>query len=273
MFSPCNANTPAGHLLGDARRAWSNVVLFCGMTVLAGGFLDSPDLQGDIVVTERLSRQYVEYSGGFAIDGESGSAGINALLPGLYPTTLSFSGSHHAEGNYAGHEWSYDVGWALSQSWATTSNTLHAEGSMTLIATGTDTFGMGGWNNQEMYFDVSETTDYDLTGFISGNQTVDFQVYNEQFGFWHRLYLAYGNPLNFSKTGTLDPGLYRIINNPYSFTADGNAQPVNNWSWTIGFQNGQVSAAVPEPASAFTVTGLTGLLLLRRRWRGPRRTF
>jgi hypothetical protein len=243
-------------------------ILLAGLVVLIGGFRSPSSLLGDIIVSGRLAREYVSYSGGYAIDGESGAAGSDVLFPGLLPQSLDLTGTHHADGEYAGHTWSYDVGWNLHQSWGITQQTIMAEGSMALAATGSDTFGIDGWNNQEIYFDVTETTGYDLTGYISGRQTVDFQAYNETYDQWFRIFLAYGDPLDFSKNGTLNPGLYRLINNPYSFTADANSQPVNEWTWTIGFQNGTVSAAVPEPGSGLAFLSLSWIPLIRRRRAG-----
>ena len=69
----------------------------------------------------------------------------------------------------------------------------------------------------------------------------------------------------FSLSGTLNPGLYRLQNDPYTFSGGG-ATDVNNAFDATLTLTGAVAAVVPEPGAATLLACGLAVMALKR-WR------
>jgi hypothetical protein len=259
------------------------IVLCAGAIVLAG--LATGARASSVTVTGRTYTNFVYYSGGRAIESADGHDGsgtgmVPDTLQGLTPTDVAISGSAHHEGT--AYEWAYTAIWNVQQGYTASGNTLHAYGSTYLeIQPVFATTGISGWNTQEIQFVVSGTTAYDVAGHVSAayygtdqdstRQNFALQEWNSVASIWVSLYFNYTDD-DFTHSGSLDDGLYRILNFAYSMTAD--TTPFvqdSSWDWTLTFADAQVSAAVsatPLPAAVWLMgTGLFGLIGLTRRRR------
>jgi len=232
-------------------------------------------------VDGRESVAYAEYFGGFAIAYDGGSDGSLLPLTAFAPSALALDGSHTYNGAYLYWTVTYTVNWQLSQDLTIDSpahrisgqGTVHLDESSAVVgpncAPCAASVYITGRNNQALTFTLDASTAYQFHSETTTGQWVELARWDEPaqrwFGLWSGPIENQG--LVFDRSGTLQPGRYRLQNNPYDFTADSVPPSWDNaWSYSLTLPDAAITA-VPEPAGA--ALALLGLVVLG--WRARRR--
>jgi hypothetical protein len=253
---------------------------------LLGGALTA-EAASSVALSGRESVNYFYYFGGFAISSDEGEDGAplpvaggpftGTLLSNLEPRTLAIAGNRHAPLHYLFWDGFLDETWSQNQTYdfgdGAQGAVLNAAGASSITQV-SQVCGLGkcglatelhrSTNTQSLEFTLSGASAYDLTGSTRGGQWVDLSRWDENFGQWTSV--VFGaiatRDSDFALSGELSAGLYRIGNDPYTFTAGGPDDVDNAWSYTLTLKD---ASTVPLPAAAWLMGGALGVLTLRRR--------
>jgi len=239
----------------------------------------------------RTSVNYLYYFGGFAVSADEGEDGAPAPLPGgawegtvltgFDMPQLAIQGMDHHNIQYLGWLGHLDETWDQAQSFSFTQGLagaeLHIDGHAAITQT-SEVCSMGSGcflaselhrstNTVALEFTLDAANPYTLTGSTSGGQYVDLQRWDVLSQRWFPVVFGAFDTINttFALSGTLNPGLYRLQNDPYTFSAGGAADVNNRFDATLTL-TGAVAAMVPEPGAAgLLACGLAVMALKRRR--------
>lgn len=215
------------------------------------------------VPSARFSQNYIEWFAGFAIVSDSGSdgagsAGLPSTYGGFLPTVSAVSGAASGVLTYNDVSHSYGFSWGQTQDYTVTANALMSNGARHLQSGGDLTFGLEGWNYQILEFEVTDNpVDYHLLGTVSGGERFNFEFYNSGQAKWFPVFVGvvtgHDDVVPFDRTGTLNPGLYRLRNNQFSLVADASPSTWDAaWNWQLQFTTSGVAVhnTAPEPSTA-----------------------
>jgi hypothetical protein len=236
------------------------------------------------VLDTREAVTFVSYVGGFAIAGDNGTDGSLTPVTALEPPRLSLDGSHTYIGAYLGWSVTYSTDWALTQTWTLDPHTLAATGSLH-VGVGGAVVGPNcnpclpsmqntGRNNQAFEFGLDGASGYAFHSVTTKDQYVDLLLWSDPAQRWTPLWSGFFDTqaTTFDRAGTLQPGRYRLQNNPYDVRADGGAFTRDNaWDYALTLADAGFVSAVPAPGGALLMAaGVVTLLCRRRGWRGRR---
>lgn len=241
----------------------------------------------------RTSVNYLYYFGGFAVSSDEGEDGAPAPVPGgVWEGTvlhgfdtpqLAIHGLDHFDIRYLGWLGHLDESWDQAQSFSfaqgLTGAELHIDGHAAISQT-SEVCGSGAGcflaselhrstNTVALEFMLDAATPYTLAGIASGGQYVDLLRWDVLSQRWFTVVAGAVTTINtsFSLAGNLNPGLYRLQNDPYTISAGGITDVNNSFDATLTLA-GAMATMVPEPnAAALLAAGLAALTLRRRRAR------
>ncbi|MBS0445323.1 MAG: PEP-CTERM sorting domain-containing protein [Proteobacteria bacterium] len=233
-------------------------------------------------VDTRTSLTRVDYFGGFAIAGDSGSDGPDTPVTSFDPTDLAIGSTHTFVGSYLSWSVTYTVNWDLAQTYAldadahtiSGSGNLHLDESSAVVGPGcapcAATVSITGSNTQSLEFALTDATPFQFHSDTTLGQWVELDTWSDLAHRWLPVWIGAleTQGVVFDRDGTLAAGRYRIENNTGSFTADGVPPTQDNaWSYTLTLPDAAI-AAVPEPATAaLWALGAVALYAGRRRQR------
>jgi hypothetical protein len=236
--------------------------------------------QAAATLVDRESRTHVLHDGGFAIVGSNGEDGSADPVTALQPNQLDVAGSHDNEGSYLSWDVQYTHQWRLTQSWGIdpAAQAFGAWGSTELVTGGTvvgpncapclPTLQIDAYNAQALDFTLDAASDFQFRSEATQGQWIDLLVWNELAGTWHAVWIGAGlnQGIAWSRSGTLEAGLYRVRNNRDNLrVGSNNLAAAVAWDWTMELPGATVSA-VPEPGSAgLLLAGMAWLAWQRRR--------
>jgi hypothetical protein len=232
-------------------------------------------------VDSRESVTHVTYGGGFAIAYDSGEDGSLIPVADMPPAPQALDGAHTFNGAYLYWTVTYTVNWHMAQSFAVdaAAHVLSGQGSLFVDETSAvwgpncqpcaATVSISGKNAQTVGFTLDASTAYQFHSDSTNGQFSELDLFDvaaqRWFGLWSGPIDNQGRA--FDRSGTLQPGTYRLRNNVDYLTADSSPQQWDTqWSYMLTLPDAQISV-VPEPAPGLMLLGGLGLLAGRRRRR------